>query len=80
MDECEHGGAGDLKTGRKESYSIATGDVSAKSMKSTIEKESGKETPIDNCPYHVGYLKNRSKDQAVPDSCLTCPKILQCMV
>ncbi len=76
MDECEHNVDGDLKTGRKESYSIDTSDVSAKSTKSTIEKEAS----FGSCPHHVGYLKNRSKDQAVPDSCLTCPKILQCMV
>jgi hypothetical protein len=28
----------------------------------------------------VGYLRTRSKDQGVPDECLTCPKILQCMI
>jgi len=33
-----------------------------------------------NCPHHLGYLKTRSKDEAVPDGCLICPRILQCMV
>jgi hypothetical protein len=32
------------------------------------------------CPHHVGYLKSRGKSEGVPDGCLTCPKILQCMV
>jgi hypothetical protein len=44
------------------------------------EKESEKENAVISCPHHVGYLKKRSRDEAVPDSCLTCPKILQCMV
>ena len=33
-----------------------------------------------SCGHQVGYLKTRSKSEAFPDGCLTCPKILQCMV
>jgi DNA-directed RNA polymerase subunit RPC12/RpoP len=55
-------------------------DGSKKSAKNWEQKESTKSAPAVNCPHHVGYLKTRSKDEAVPDGCLVCPKILQCMV
>lgn len=32
------------------------------------------------CVHQFGYLKARSKNEAIPDDCLTCPKILQCML
>ena len=32
------------------------------------------------CPYQFGYLKTLPRDTAVPDGCLTCPKLLQCFV
>ena len=51
----------------------------AKSLKrGESEKSSGVETAV-NCPHSLGYLKTRTKDEAFPDSCLTCPRILQCM-
>ncbi|MDI6905109.1 MAG: hypothetical protein QMD13_06450 [Candidatus Bathyarchaeia archaeon] len=31
------------------------------------------------CPHHFGYLANRPKNDPVPQECLTCPKILECM-
>lgn len=39
--------------------------------------------PVQNkvagCPHFVGYLKTRPKDSPIPDECLTCSRILQCM-
>ena len=43
------------------------------------KKPNGAEAAV-NCHHGLGYLKTRSKDDAFPDSCLTCPRILQCMV
>lgn len=60
-------------------YEMAEKD-SDKSVKIGAHKDAGKEAPAIGCPHHVGYLKTRSKNESVPDSCLTCPKILQCMV
>lgn len=31
-----------------------------------------------NCPHYLGYLKERLKNEPVPEECLTCPKIIQC--
>lgn len=51
-----------------------------KGVKTGAHIDAGKDSPVASCPHHVGYLKTRSKNEAVPDDCLTCPKILQCMV
>jgi hypothetical protein len=31
------------------------------------------------CNYHFGYLKSRPKNTPVPDSCLTCPRMMECL-
>jgi DNA-directed RNA polymerase subunit RPC12/RpoP len=48
---------------------------------SRSEKSSGKRAgpAVTNCSYGFGYLHSRPKDAGIPDDCLTCPKILQCM-
>ena len=33
-----------------------------------------------NCKHFLGYLKKRSKDAPIPDECLTCNKMIECMV
>jgi hypothetical protein len=30
------------------------------------------------CPYSFGYLANLPKNAAIPDSCLSCPRMLEC--
>jgi len=35
---------------------------------------------VSNCSHELGYLSSRPKDSTIPDECLICPKILQCMV
>ena len=42
--------------------------------------EGGPENTPSECPYRFGYLKALPKDAAIPDGCLTCPKLLQCFV
>lgn len=32
-----------------------------------------------NCLHEFGYLRSRPKDSGIPDECLTCSRILQCM-
>jgi hypothetical protein len=33
-----------------------------------------------DCKHFMGYLKKRSKDAPIPDECLTCGKMIECMV
>ena len=32
------------------------------------------------CPHHFGYLKKRPKNTPIPDTCLTCEKMIQCVL
>ncbi len=32
------------------------------------------------CRHHFGYLSERSKSEALPEECIVCPKIVQCML
>lgn len=32
------------------------------------------------CGHFVGYLKQRGRDNPIPDECLTCDKMIECMV
>jgi len=80
MDECDHEDTGELQFIKKSGYDEEADESPRKSVKSAIQKELSKETAAVQCPHQMGYLRTRSKDQAVPDTCLTCPKILQCMI
>jgi len=31
------------------------------------------------CVHHLGYLKNRPKNTPIPEECLTCSKMIDCM-
>jgi len=32
------------------------------------------------CPYHFGYLSHRSRKETIPEECMTCEKIVECML
>lgn len=38
------------------------------------------ETDSSSCAHHFGYLNTHAKDASLPDECLTCSKLLQCML
>ncbi len=31
------------------------------------------------CPHQLGYLKKRPKGEGIPEECMTCEKLLECM-
>lgn len=35
---------------------------------------------IHKCPHHFGYLSQRSKNESIPEECMICEKIVQCML
>lgn len=39
-----------------------------------------KETKTSGCPQDFGYLANRPKDAPIPQECLFCPKMVDCML
>jgi len=61
-------------------YEVSVADGVKKSLRSGEHQKSREVETAVNCPHSLGYLKTRSKDDAFPDGCLTCPRILQCMV
>ena len=32
-----------------------------------------------DCTHHLGYLKKRQKDKPIPEECLTCSKMIECI-
>jgi len=53
------------------------------------KKEKKEEYPVEppakkgagpsGCPHHFGYLASHPKNASIPEECLICPKILECM-
>lgn len=35
---------------------------------------------VHDCPHFFGYLSQRSKKDKIPEECMTCEKIVQCML
>jgi len=79
MEESDVDVANELKPIKGGGYEIPA-KAPDKGVKTGAHKDAEKESSTASCPHHVGYLKTRSKNETVPDNCLTCPKILQCMV
>jgi hypothetical protein len=46
----------------------------------SVEPAEKKEKDPSECSHHFGYLANRPKDAPIPQECLTCPKIVDCML
>lgn len=47
----------------------------------TILKPSEKSSVKENkCSYHFGYLSQRSRKEEISEECMTCEKIVQCML
>jgi len=36
-------------------------------------------TDVQRCPYHFGYLGEHPKNTPIPNECLTCIKIMECL-
>jgi len=54
-------------------------------IRQTIEQlkeiEPAQQPPAkEKCPHHYGYLKTRSKNENIPEECMTCEKLLECML
>jgi len=46
-------------------------EKSQKNMESDLQPE---------CPHYLGYLRKRPKNTSIPDTCLTCKKMIQCLL
>jgi hypothetical protein len=43
--------------------------------------ESNKQSKVNqNCSHHFGYLANLPSDSSIPEECLLCSKVVECIV
>lgn len=52
---------------------VVTEPVSEEKLQDVTEQKD------EECPHFVGYLGKRPKNAPIPDFCLTCPKMMECM-
>ncbi len=45
----------------------------------TEKTEFSRDTRPSGCPFHFGYLKEHPKNTPIPNECLTCAKIMECL-
>jgi len=60
-------------------------EESNKPEKTRVESTLQMEKPIKNkensgCQHHLGYLSEREKNQPIPDECIVCKDIVECML
>jgi len=61
-------------------------DVSDKPEKAQVETILSKEKPnrskekLSSCQHHMGYLSERERNQQIPDECIICEDIVECML
>jgi len=50
-----------------------------RSKTQSMEAEPAQEPSSQKCAYHFGYLSKRSKEEKIPDECMVCEKLIDCM-
>ena len=62
------------------------GNLDRENNESVEEEVETPETKIEavneenwTCKYHLGYLKQRQKNEDIPEECFTCSKMIDCM-
>ncbi len=54
-----------------------------KESKTDTSESEKPETEVDippGCPHHLGYLSTRGKDEDILQECLTCKRVLECLL
>lgn len=44
------------------------------------EEKTKQSTPVDKCQHQLGYLSKRSPKEKIPEECMICSKIVECML
>jgi len=57
-------------------------EIKSKQAKSlpTEKKPSQPRSKVQECAHHFGYLSQRSKKEKIPEECMVCENIVQCML
>jgi hypothetical protein len=65
----------------KEKYKETFLEVQSKNNQVELEIKDVKNNEKSTvCQYHLGYLSERSSKQQIPDDCLVCKDIVECML
>jgi DNA-directed RNA polymerase subunit RPC12/RpoP len=66
----------------KVDYRKAQPSIAKVSGISVEEREKAPEKPEGDlaCSHSLGYLRKRAKDMPIPDECLTCNRMIECML
>jgi hypothetical protein len=59
---------------------VEINEPEAKNEKQKEEKPIGSSIGQPGCKHHIGYLGEREPNVQIPDECLTCKEIVQCML
>jgi hypothetical protein len=54
-------------------------EIQKENRSSKDKKDKSKENP-QTCKYHLGYLSERQDKQKIPDDCMVCQSLLDCML
>jgi outer membrane biosynthesis protein TonB len=60
----------------EETESVETPELAPPPIKTEISKE----TRNSGCPHHFGYLRDHPKNTPIPNECLTCTSIMECLL
>jgi hypothetical protein len=73
----------EIELPKKEEEKVSSETVSKKKSRNSQaenkEKNRTKEKPPE-CHLHLGYLSERSSKEQIPDGCLVCKDIVECML
>ena len=62
---------------------IQNSEKGTSGVESSVNEENaaaGEESLFLGCPYHFGYLSSRPEDSAIPQECMLCQRLGDCMV
>lgn len=65
------------KTMFPSSPQVLTGTLETPQDETPTKSDTAKE---EACPYYLGYLRKRPKNSPIPDCCLTCRRMVQCVL
>ena len=64
---------------RRKTVEAEDDEETAQSGETEVEIKMEKMEETVACPHYLGYLKKRQKNTPIPEGCLTCDKMIDCM-
>jgi hypothetical protein len=55
-------------------------EIEEPTVRHTEPKPVSTSPKVEGCKHHFGYLSQRSSKEKIPEECITCENIVQCML